>query len=625
MDRLTSTPVTPSLEAYSLVKQPLYNKRFRILDKKTTPAQKAALENLTKAMKDHKIYLFTINAVQNKDKLFEVLFVANTVRINYDSPKMTYVETQFQLDENKDSVIEHPPEDIEKDLLFISKQLIDSVGGIKGLGQNPCIFGERSFTNGIYLFYKKNLQEYVTGLVQKYPQVKEDSPTFDSYFEIGKAFLTIIQDNKDDTLEGLKKYHSEFIRHFRILHTLRNSVISEQRPHSKVMYQLVDELTLWYYQKVEILPLMKEKLVELFPNEVKHSPKSPYLFVENFYEQTINNTNIGPVCEVTHAAVDAISLGDFPSTAWVYKDGKREIPFIRFPNVAYFEDDLAFQGCKRLLVDPIFKGYIAVNEQPEGLYRHLYFNLMSRHTESNLTGVIEELDRSLANSIDVVSLDTTSEFYWQNPEVYGHLDNDEFKEAFLAHMFQEDKTVMDEIKQIPIKINGSYYWSKKIKDRDAWKERCKHIINVLHWSFFNGLDKLQNIEKWVLIQLVHSAIIFELIEILEPRNCNLSCFSSIDRAEMMLALIKMYHTNQMRKEWTAKRLIKICNILFSPAINILNRPTHFERVRTFLATFDATIIEPSEPVLEEAPKEPIPEAPKEVPKEPQPTSTTPTP
>lgn len=178
-----------------------------------------------------------------------------------------------------------------------------------------------------------------------------------------------------------------------------------------------------------------------------------------------------------------------------------------------------------------------------GQKKHLYVNLMKRHgLEGPLSRAIEALD----GTIEVVTLDKNSPFYWQEGDFPESADA--FKELFIMHMSGSD-----------------FYWSTPIE--------LKPILEKVHLRYFQEKPKLSQKEREDFIELAYLEILDDLVASLNPESMNITCKQAMDRAPSLAVLWQCKLGLANKKEVAA--------LLLAPPLLVHNRPTHRSRLTRF--------------------------------------------
>jgi hypothetical protein len=605
-------PQGPIAQQYSVsivsTKDVFYHqKRFSVLPRnQLKPDQAARLQALARSMVALRVNKLTVAFFVEGEESSSVR--DNVAYLKHKVEKKTdLVLLDFVLDGVVFEKSDTPPPTVVSDevrnlfLLFVESldYKYDS------FALNPRKFADRSFGNGAYKHYKAQLEAKVNALIEKYPKLKETTENWEIYFEICKTFITHIKEDKSEDIKGYREFHKKFVETFRTLHrSLENKIGVSSKPHTLAACEFVRDLTLWYYEEVKVWPFWQEELVREYPEAAKNNPKEIMDFFMKAQEAFVKNTNIGIPCRFLSTA-DPISCGDHPSVLWKYKDKTEEgskIPVMRFPNVVIMspiEGSLVYK-CE---VDPIFEGYLRITQRPDKSSRHLYVNLTSRVKENGISTLIEGLDVFMGDTIDVVSFDVNSDFFWQ-PQQFEHLsESQKFKNAFLEHMLREDNCAAEGPKIISEDTVAPYYWSKKI-DREWLKTECKKIIDLTHFCYADSSPRLEIFRRLGSQIIFICQMIKSLVKHLKSRSFNISCLSSIDRAELMQLCLKFYHDGgNDSKEFNIKRLLKYMTLFFGPGVIYLNRLPHTERFEVFKAFVDMMIEPEDVPTLEPIPSE----------------------
>ncbi len=224
-------------------------------------------------------------------------------------------------------------------------------------------------------------------------------------------------------------------------------------------------------------------------------------------------------------------------------------------------------------VIPEFLGYLKQLKQ-EG-QTHLYINLMLRSSYAKAAcHALEDLEKhpNIGNVIQVMTLDKTSNFYWQEAE-FGQPEQQaaEFKEQFFSYLFDDSP-------------QSNYKWPSQL-DRTEWQSFCQMVLDQVHHLYFDNQPILSNKEREDFIELTYLHLIEEVLQRYQPTYCNISCRHSIDRGPSILALFYAY---QRLKEgyWTEEDSQMLVTILFVPPIITHQRGPHTYRIERLQQTFE---------------------------------------
>ena len=422
---------------------------------------------------------------------------------------------------------------------------------------NPLQFAQRIFTDGIYEVFKKELHKKVSALVCKLELedfLAQPYPV-DEYNKKCRTLLELIKNNYCQTPQKMMVFHRLFINHLReIVGFEPNKIPNDTLGQS--LCSFFDQLTMWYFEESNIYSSLTKALKTLCPEMDQFDEFSLDKALSLFEEYLCEHPEIGCVSPSTNCSHNAAALGDLPYKSFTWKGEGLKIPILRMPNVTYKS---SLKLLSLLKLDPIFLRYILLKKRQLPEKRHLFINLLSRGQEKDKSDLIEFLDHfgKTTEFVDVITIDCISTFIWQTGDVDLSHARD-FKKACFEHF-----------------TGPYYYWSKKIGNQ--WNVFLEDTIKNIHEFSYNKKSTLSITERRAFIQQMNCQIIDNLLSSKRYGSCNISCFSSVDRAPTMIAQLRLYTWIQDKKEINPIRKIKIIKMVFTPALILFNRNVHKER------------------------------------------------
>lgn len=305
--------------------------------------------------------------------------------------------------------------------------------------------------------------------------------------------------------------------------------------------------------------------------------------LEEGVEQLNGNTCAG----VSPGLFDPNLLGNIPYQTFELqaKDGKA-IKVFRCANLAKDEERNGHRLVKASAGEQ-FNLYLDACQR-EGK-KHFYVNLMKRKSdgenETVRSEVIENLEADYAGTLNVVSLDRNSRFYFQSgPYYYTQSQADTFKAEFKEHL----------------RNDRSFYWSNEL-DQRAWPEELDAIVEEIHATYFESKAQLTHEQRQAFIEFTYCMIIDSLIAKFEPDSCNFSCKSCIDRGGMTNAIMYMYYLVKKQGVIQPEQFNYLLYLTFLPALLVGNRQIQLVYLQR-LATFAKVFLGNNQPVAKPLPQ-----------------------
>jgi hypothetical protein len=182
-------------------------------------------------------------------------------------------------------------------------------------------------------------------------------------------------------------------------------------------------------------------------------------------------------------------------------------------------------------------------------------------TEHILCSNIVKLDTlpETRESVDVVSLDFSSAFFWQKGIFASVNDAGLFKRYCLAHF-----------------TSDHYYWTKSIQNLP---ELITIFLEITHREFFANRAELNIQERIEFNMQVNIKIINFLLDSGRYGSCSINCFSSVDRATTTLAALKVQNWKNRGIKVERRHVAKLLTKTFTPGFLLFNRNIHPERTQ----------------------------------------------
>ncbi len=207
--------------------------------------------------------------------------------------------------------------------------------------------------------------------------------------------------------------------------------------------------------------------------------------------------------------------------------------------------------------------------------KHLYVNLMKRKSEGEnetvRSEVIESLEADYPGTLNVVSLDRNSRFYFQSGPYFNQSQAENFKAEFKTHL----------------RNDRSFYWSSEL-DQQTWPAELDTMIEEIHATYFQSAEQLSHEQRQAFIEFTYCTIIDTLIAKLEPDSCNFSCKSCIDRGGLTNAIMYMYYLIKKQGVIQPEQFNYLLYLTFLPALLVGNRQiqqVYLQRLSNFARVF----------------------------------------
>jgi hypothetical protein len=339
---------------------------------------------------------------------------------------------------------------------------------------------------------------------------------------------------------------------------------------SRQIIDFLDQFTGWMYTTPYLWDSMCDYLEQEGKLQVHTKSTSPSLNIFNtLHEQRIalkETLHLDGIREPIYWDFNA--QGDVPSYLFTVPGQKTRV--MRMPTITRdVERDPQTKALQKVEVVDEFKNYLSLGKH------HLYINLMDRTagSEQLRSQAIEQLEKDpkVGKAISVITFDKDSDFYHQKNEFESLDISEHFKQRFMEQMFDQTK-------------NKAFYWSDKI-DMIDWQNRCIHIIESVHRNYFLTSLRLTAEERRQFIEITYALMTQELIEMLKPDNCNLSCRKCIDRGASALSLLYASYLNQQQAPLTTAEAKKLSALALGPAALIENRQPFENRLNMLANCF----------------------------------------
>lgn len=429
----------------------------------------------------------------------------------------------------------------------------------------------RLFQSNVFQSYLSQLNQFVKDQLSSHSLL--NSPKAENSFEeqgikFIQDLLALSQSSKD--AESLKQNYQKMIYNLRSLLRQKEEAMKEGRELSRQIRDFLDKFTGWMYTTPYLWDSMGDYLEQEGKLQVETRSTSPSLNIfSTLLEQRValkETLHLDGIREPTYWDFNA--QGDVPSYLFTVPGQKTRV--MRMPTITRdVERDPQTKALQKVEVVPEFKNYLSLGKH------HLYINLMDRTvgSEQLRSQAIEQLEKDpkVGKAISVITFDKDSDFYHQKNGFESWEISEHFKQRFMEQMFDPTK-------------NQAFYWSDKI-DMAQWQNRCIHIIEFVHRNYFLTSLRLTPAERREFIEITYALMTQELIEMLQPDNCNVSCRKCIDRGGSALSLLYGSYLNQQHAPLTTAEAKKLSALALGPAALIENRQPFENRLSMLAYSF----------------------------------------
>lgn len=394
------------------------------------------------------------------------------------------------------------------------------------------------------------------------------SRIFTAYTEQLQAFLEQSTDKQTLNPEfSLIKVNPSSLKERQALYTLWMQKLRTQlyQQHlSEPTVRSLHQLCYWRYTQPYLLPVYWNWLQQFgshYSLDLEKSPNALLNQLSTLTQEILQDERLVSFCE--SESLDPHLIGHLPSFLY-------QLNTTRFIHTARTVIDSPDHRSSQVV--PEFLGYLKQLKQ-EG-QTHLYINLMLRTSKTKAScQALEALEKhpEVGDVIQVMTLDKTSNFYWQKAEFSQSTQQaGEFKQVFLTHLFDDS-------------AKGTYKWPCQIETKD-WHSSCQAILDKVHDFYFDHQPIFSKQEREIFIELTYLHLIEEVLQRYQPTYCNISCKHSVDRGPSILAIFYAY---QRLKEghWIQEDNKMLLTILLAPPLISHQRSPHTYRIQRFQQTF----------------------------------------
>lgn len=313
--------------------------------------------------------------------------------------------------------------------------------------------------------------------------------------------------------------------------------------------QFVERLCNWIYTGADLLPTMTGWLKRQMTIQERTAlaKNSVHDTIRDLHQKWGSEPRFQGEVFQDYRPYDPRYLGDTPSH--FFQLGKTQV--IRTPAITADQDRTFFGNLIRAKIVEEFETFLDYAERMG--QSHLYINLMAQFgSEKVRNEAIEELERRRPNTFNLLTLSKDCPFYHQANHFADQNDADRFKETFINQMFGE---------------NPAYHWPISW-DQEQTKQIARSAIDQVHEQNFHSALILDREQRCRFIELAYTQIIESLIREKEPKTCNASCRSCVDRGAANLTLL--YAKTQPLDTTQSKETL--ATIALAPAIIAQSRP-----------------------------------------------------
>ncbi len=212
-------------------------------------------------------------------------------------------------------------------------------------------------------------------------------------------------------------------------------------------------------------------------------------------------------------------------------------------------------------LSPLFLGYI--NHLKNSQMKHLYVNVKSISNE--LVQLAQSPDYE--NVFAMVSLDRSSEFYYQKNSWADKDDANGFKENLKRNLLEN-------------------FSQSKIFEEHNWHVELDTILEDVHAKYFYSSSILTKMQRGAFIEISYAELAALACRIFQPNFVNVTCEFTIDRGPSQFAFIYLYDIYQKRGELTDEEQSRFLTLLFASPMIVHNRTAHDYRVNRMIETIE---------------------------------------
>lgn len=405
---------------------------------------------------------------------------------------------------------------------------------------NLSVVGENVFNRGVYADYLDQLKLFLNKQLAANPALRE-IPFINDFFAQNEprkkheAFIDGIRSYIDNNRQSdPRKKHEAFTDNNRGCNT----------------DEFIEDLVTWIYTQPDLNKSLENVLSAFVPLDQdgdlpSQASKISTLLAghEKLYKPDIRCND-----------ADNHRMGNLPRHVWTYKNCR----ILSSPTVCYTDTEYY------KIVPEFFLFALKVNALSQKIF---YFNfMMNNKKERNLSDMIYENGKILS-SMSVFSLERTSPYYYAK----GDFSDDNCPNWSDINKYKDvHRIIFPKLCRWPPNLT-----------HEQISSLCSEAIEFVHAHYFDKTSTFKAPDRHLFNEIVYLQLVNKLLETETPQYALFACKMSMDRCPSFLAALYLLQDQQAGIEISSDRIKNCLNILFSPAIAVLNRSIYDYRVETF--------------------------------------------
>lgn len=418
------------------------------------------------------------------------------------------------------------------------------------------IFLKSTFLSAFFIFY---IFIYLDALEIEAPKQNENlkrnyennflTNIFDSYenqlTEHSKV-LNLPPDLENILIHPVDSPDEKRAKHESIVNLLR-SFITDNKNNPINVVEDINEFSFILYTKTHVLPEMYNFIASSIDwVDESISTQSFSKVLHDSYIGLKSAPQFGGHYKVNPEIVDLHLEGFLPS--YLYTAHGSDYLFLPRPLI---ENKVT----KEESINPIFLSYLRHVKRLNK--KHLYINVSSRNNLLESLAKTEEFK----NTFHIITMDRTSDFYWQENEWQNQNNASEFIQDFKK----------------AIVLGERFHWPEIILEKN-WIETASAILDLVHKSYFHSDSLLNDTERMAFIDIALVKLSEAAKQIISPDFINISCAYTNDRGPSQFSLEYVYNMLKENGKFDEKNKRDLLAMVFGPPLTSHNRPTHDYRL-----------------------------------------------
>ena len=281
----------------------------------------------------------------------------------------------------------------------------------------------------------------------------------------------------------------------------------------------------------------------------------------------------GAMTSLEQASQDSLFMGNLPFSLWEENLRAVKTHFIRTPNPFYAA---AFSASgQEVKFIPEFDALLNSLKEGETCF---YVNTMTRDLanpcEYTLSASLHDLETEYKALYPFTVDRDSKEYFVSSPCLFAdtHIKN------YLNRLFSSDSL---------------FQWPAKY-DRELGVKQIKSTLHFVHKKFFDNKDLLSADERIFFNELTIVYLILQMIEVIQPTICNISCLVTVDRGPSLFTLLYVLMRHRANEAAGEDFYKNVATFLLGPSAVFCDRPIRRERFDIFLACMKHILKSPFE-------------------------------